>query len=395
MRITACALSAVLLSGCSWFGGYGPSSHDAYYQGAQSQGYYAHGNNYAAAAPAQGSYGGFPQEPDFGGGYTTGGYGSHADSAGHHDSHSDTKRIKKPRLRGSLSLGWEKSGSGHLLDYSRVPGIDPETAYNPDDYAEGTTTGSPATGQVIQTTYTGAVEKIHKPNISFDDVYSTPTRVAAGLEYILSPKATLYANGGYSHAQGEKGTYVEVIATLLRHTDTTDFDAGPPVVQLGPTGRSTSFIPNASIAGFEYNFNDMQRYDLELGGRFYFDPVIKDQAHRTLTPFVAGSVGMAHYNETKFEVSQQQLFYQRAFDSDLMTLDYYDVPQPTVNTQLYDAQWVPTGALTAGMEWQLTPKAALALETGVKFEGARDYSNGAKGDNNIAVPLTLRGSFNF
>lgn len=395
MRIAACAFSAVLLSGCSWFGGYGPVSGGGYYDGASSQGHYGYGSGHAEVSTSNVAYGGFPQQPDFHGGYTTGGYGSHADSASDHSSHSKTKRIKKPKLRGSLSLGWEKSGSGSLLDYNRVPGIDPETAYNPDTFAEGTTTGSPASGQVVQTIYTGAIERIHKPSISFDDVYSTPTQVTAGLEYILSPKATLYANGGYTHAQGEKGTYVEVIATLLRHTDTTDFDPGPPVVQLGPTGRSTSFIPNASIAGFEYNFNDMQRYDLEVGGRYYFDPLVKDQAHRTLTPFVSGSLGMAHYNETKFETSQTQLFYQRAFDSDLDTLDYYDVPQPTVNTQLYDAQWVPTGKLMAGMEWQLTPKTALALETGIRFEGARDYSNGQKGDNNIAMPLTLRGSFNF
>ena len=56
---------------------------------------------------------------------------------------------------------------------------------------------------------------------------------------------------------------------------------------------------------------------------------------------------------------------------------------------------VPTGTFTAGMEWQVTPRAAFALETGLKYEGGRDYSNGAKGDANIAVPLTLRGSFNF
>jgi len=51
--------------------------------------------------------------------------------------------------------------------------------------------------------------------------------------------------------------------------------------------------------------------------------------------------------------------------------------------------------LNAGMEWQVTPKTALALETGVRIEGARDYSNGERGDTNVVVPLTLRGSFNF
>ena len=62
---------------------------------------------------------------------------------------------------------------------------------------------------------------------------------------------------------------------------------------------------------------------------------------------------------------------------------------------LYDSQWVLSGGLQAGLEWQVTPGTALALETGLRVQGARDYSNGAKGDSRISVPLTLRGSFNF
>ena len=58
-----------------------------------------------------------------------------------------------------------------------------------------------------------------------------------------------------------------------------------------------------------------------------------------------------------------------------------------------------------GAEWQLTPGFALAAETGVKIQGARDYADfvnaagetieGPSGDANISIPLTLRGSINF
>ena len=48
------------------------------------------------------------------------------------------------------------------------------------------------------------------------------------------------------------------------------------------------------------------------------------------------------------------------------------------------------------MEWQVTPKTALAFETGLKFEGSRDYVNGdGDSDNNFAIPFTVRGSYNF
>lgn len=419
MRIAACALSAVLLSGCSWFGGYGPSGGANYQNGhAASQGVYGYsqprhktnpcqvfslsqpvpaGCDPASVTVAHG--GGFPQQPNFSGGYTSAGYGSHAASAGAQGAaYTGKTKLRKPKLRGSLSLGFEKSNSGTLLDYAQVPTINPETAYNPAAFNEGSVTGSAASGSVTTTTFTAAVEEIRKPSISFDDVYSTPTRVAAGLEYILSPRATLFANGGYSHAQGENGPAVEIQATLLRIASVQAHDtAAAPFPAIGMPIVNTSFVPNVDIAAFDFNFNDMERYDLEAGGRYYFNPIVKDQSFRTLTPFVAASVGASHYNETKFETTQRQLFYQRAFESTASPreLVYYDVPQPTVNTQLYDAQWVPSGTVMAGMEWQLTPKAALALETGVRIEGARDYSNGNKGEKNIAVPLTLRGSFNF
>lgn len=384
MRIAACALSAVLMSGCSWFGGYGPS--DASYQ---SQGYYGNGHNAV-------NQGGFPQHPDFANGYTTGGYGSHADTAGHYNDQPKSKKPRKPKLRGVFSLGFEKSVSGALLDYSKFPGINPEGGYNPANFNQSTVEGSVGDGLVTDRDYTATTNFVNKPALSFDDVYSTPTRISAGLEYILSPKATLFANAGYSHAQGEAGSNVSVEATLLRTTSAQSWDPGPPSVALGPPVVSTSFIPNVTVAEFEYNFNDMQRYDFEVGGRYYFDPIVKDQGHRTLTPFVSVSAGVSHYNDTNVKLDNlRQLSYERAFESNLAEQNFYNVQQPEQNFTLYDAQWVPSGALLAGMEWQLTPGAALALETGFRYENARNYSNGESGEKNIAVPLTLRGSFNF
>jgi hypothetical protein len=106
-----------------------------------------------------------------------------------------------------------------------------------------------------------------------------------------------------------------------------------------------------------------------------------------------------------FTIDQRQLSYESVYNE--TTPEYYDLDvagydldndpatAPTRTVNLYDSQWVPSGSLKAGVEWQVTSKTALAFETGLRVEGARDYSNGNKGDTNITVPLTLRGSFNF
>ena len=56
---------------------------------------------------------------------------------------------------------------------------------------------------------------------------------------------------------------------------------------------------------------------------------------------------------------------------------------------------MPTGQLNAGVEWQVTPKTALAFESGLRFERGREYSNGERASTNIAIPVTVRGSYNF
>ena len=480
MRLAVCALSAVLLSGCSWLGGmgnlvgghggtnYGKTSHYGGQYAPRHGGIAAGQHNpcvvYSPRAPIPrgcdpasvtigSASGGFPQQPNFGGGnYASGGYGSHADVAGQQAAHyQPRKRLRKPKLRGSLSLGLEKSFSGELLDYDSVPGLDPALNYNPADFNEGSVEGSPAQGAVVDTTYTALIEDISRPNISFDDVHSTPLSLKGGLEYILTPKTTVFANAGYTYSEGENGNAVGVQGRLRRIVTTDNYTTIPAVAAVpeipaipsipalpgtpeipaipgvspgfpaipgtpgvpGTPGQpaipgspemfildnttvNVGFVPNENIANFAYDFSDQRRVDLEVGGRHYFNPIIKDQGYKTLTPFVGASIGATYHNAVSLTVSQNQRFYERAFESGGDVEDYYQVSRPTTEqVPLYDSQWVPSGQLNAGVEWQVTPKTALAFESGLRIEGAREYSNGAKGDNNIAIPFTVRGSYNF
>ena len=459
MRLAVCALSAVLLSGCSWLGGgLGTAGQSGFFgQPSQFNGNYgAQGGNFFGAQhnpcvvpsprapiprgcdPASVTIGtasgGFPQQPNFGGGsFASGGFGSHAGVAAQQAAHyQPRKQLRKPKLRGSLSLGLEKSIAGSLLDYDKFPGVNPALNYDPDDFASQSISGVPLDGLVVTTRHTAAIEDIDMPNIAFNDAHSTPLNIKGGVEYIFSPKTTFFANAGYGYAEGEGVRAVNITGELLQLVTSDSYAITPavaateaipeviadpangivgspavPAVEATPaipvfTSTSTNgfFIPNQEIANYVFDFTNQQRIDLEVGARHYFDPVVKDQGFKTLTPFVGASVGATYHNAVSYDVTQNQVFYRRAFEAGGTQPDqFFQVVPPNVSgpsrVDLYDSQWVPTGQLNAGVEWQVTPKTALAFESGLRFEGAREFSNGERGDTNIAIPVTVRGSYNF
>ena len=450
-------LSAALLSGCSFISGQpGQYKNPFAKQKAAQHGQYGAYNQASAAqhcqiatprqpiprgcrpeqvsigvrpqGPSGPSYGanGFPQQPQFGQPqYTSGAYGSAVGQQTALSYHTPNTKKRKPRLRGSLSTGFEKSVSGDLIDPNFRGLIGTDGAYNPQDYNEGSVTGSQADGLITRTIYTandlGAAsvftpfqyENADIGVTSFNDVWSTPAQIKGGVEYILNDNMTVFANGGYSFSEGENGQAVSVDATLYRVIEeqayVQDLDAnGEPIPGSfslnGAPVVNTSFIPNQNIATLAYEFSDLKQYDLEVGARHYFNPVVKSQGYRTVTPFVGASVGVSHVNAVDVRVSQTQAFYTRAFEGTEGDATY-SVPTADDTTRLYDAQWLPQGQLNVGAEWQVTPGFALAAETGVKIQGAREYADftnaagetisGAKGDANISIPLTLRGSVNF
>lgn len=435
MRLVLCAVSAIALSGCSWLGGLGSNAHNGYNHSAQSSAYghaqrgkanpcqilspqqpIPRGCNPASvtlATPHQGGNG-FPQKPSFGQPeYTTGQYGSHAANASQQGANyrDNVPHLRKPKFRGSLSLTGSKNLNGDVLDYAKfsadpLTGLptDPTANYVPSDFNEGSTQGSASSGSIVQTIYTAGprdssstalYDRKSVPNLSFDDAWSTPVGVAIGGEYIMSPRNTLFANFGYTVSAGESKKTADVTATLYQQVTTQEYDTDT-LAAIGPQVTNVSFIPDEQIATFRSQFSDMKRYDLEVGGRHYFDPLNKSNGLNTVTPFVGATVGASHYNEVSYTTDQKQRFYQQAFnDPTGEDTQFYEIDGNETTVGLYDSQWVPTGQLNAGVEWQVTPRTGLAFETGVRVEGARKYSNDEKGDKNVAIPFTIRGSYNF
>ena len=450
MRLASLALSAALLSGCSYLGGAGQAMNGWFSGG--SKGAYAAKTmtdrcrvphprapiprgchpSQVTVGPAQKSHpGGFPQTPQFGQPpaysgahgassgswnqpqYATGGFGSHASGNQHAALHQggSQPRLRKPRFRGTLDLGVDRSVSGDVLTNAAAP-TTPFASYDPAAYNEGRLEGSIAAGQTTERLYFANSrlqntpdpwDDLRVPDVSFSDAWSVPTTIGAGGEFILNDRTTLFGRVGYSHAEGTSGGAATIEGTVFEQTTVRDYD---DMFNLVGTSVSTAFQTEQPITEISYDFTDMKRLDLEAGGRVYFNPIAGQSTGRTVTPFFGASAGASRYNSVSYTLDQRQLSYESVYEGDQP--EYYDLDVPqgfdlddnpatpgVTRVDLYDAQWVPSGGVQAGVEWQVTPGTALAFETGVRVEGGRDYANGAKGSRRVSVPLTLRGSFNF
>jgi len=192
----------------------------------------------------------------------------------------------------------------------------------------------------------------------------------------------------------------DIFATVYEDTVVQAFEDNLPV---GPSTGGTAFIPNQRIASFSYDISDLESYDVEVGARHYFNPLVKSDGLRTVTPFVGASVGLAFVNAVDVSVGQTQRSYTSFFTEG--EPETFSVPRAEGSTRLYDSAVLPKGELNVGAEWQITPGFALAAETGLKVQLSRDYEDfvnaagetieGTNGDTNYSIPLTLRGSINF
>ena len=429
MRLVGFVAVGALLSGCSFLeGGYGApgKAHPAGFGHANAaygapadpcQIPYAQAPIPRGCHPAQvsigtGHPGGFAQQPQFGAPQlATGGYGGHAAGNPHakhlRGGHAGPVK-RRPRFRGALDIGAEKSMSGDLID-NGIAGIPSAfDGYDASLYPEGAVIGSPPGGEVRNVLWTtssrprgaaGDFDVRNQPNISFGDAWHAPTTIGVSGEYILNDRATVFGRAGYAHSEGTDNTVATQEGTIYQDNLIDIYDRN---VYQGTVDGGTFFRPNTTVAQVSYDFSDMRRLDLEAGGRLYLDPVAGKASGQTITPFIGASAGASRYNAVSYTRDTSQLFYSSAIGTDGVSADdedlrYYDLENAAgrTPTEIYDAQWVPRGGVQAGVEWQLTPATALAFETGVRVEGAREYSNGQSGDTNVTVPFTLRGSFNF
>lgn len=312
-----------------------------------------------------------------------------------HTSLTERRTLRKPRLRGTLSIGAEKHINGTFLDYARSGHATIPMSYDPDDFTEISMEGSQTDGQVQIHTHNADIENIVAPNIALDNAYDTPFTISAGLEFINTTYTTLFANARYSYARTNNDSHIIVNGELIRTTLTQNYNP-TTLAPIGNTQFSASAIPNIEIARFRLDLDPFERIGFEVGLRQYFSPILASDNSQAVSPFVSLSGQAQYYSPTTFDIIQSQLFYTTAYNSLGATQNYYFVNRDqTDRTLLYDGQWTYGGALNAGIEWQASASFALALETGIQYERGRKYANGARQKDNLTIPVTLRASYNF
>ena len=476
MRIAALALSATLLSGCSWLG-LGGANHSGApqysqngrydagaaarynaasgYQGAYQNGYQnGYQAPYQAGAHQAGARGGpceitsvshpIPQGcrpeqvtialPGGSNGQYNANYAGQPNYAGQQPSYNaygsavdDAQRNaslttnvghnywKRPKLRLTGSVGVEDSVSGDLYNEGALGLI-----YDPTDHFESTISGSPAAGQVILNEYYVANPLgtpratnprtspddtfllVDAPTVNIGDAYTAPFVVALGGEYQLSDRFSVFGNVSYSEQDAEDVVGVRYEGNLENFQQITEFtemtDPMTNAVTFTPNllPATSSQFNNVTVAETNVELSDRRRTALEVGGRYYFDDIFTKHLARPLTPYVSAKVGAAYHNRLTATQTLDRLFLQEFATSDGQSVEYEDVLSVQAEpVEILDDEWIATGGLQVGAEWQITPRTALAFETGINIEGGRDQINGGDTNDHISVPLTLRGSFGF
>ncbi len=191
-------------------------------------------------------------------------------------------------------------------------------------------------------------------NISWDTAYDEGIRGELGGSYALNPNTKVTAMGFYEKAES----------------------AG--VLDWGT-------INDDALSG---SLSDYESYGAELGLRKYFAPS-RAPIVKTVRPYVEGRLGASYVEDINIE---NATLAGDAFNAGTVPF--------------YDNSWVGSAAGLVGIETPLTRYSTIALETGVRYQGALDSNNSVlaagtpiagvnNGDGRVTVPLMLRGRYRF
>ena len=195
--------------------------------------------------------------------------------------------------------------------------------------------------------FAGAID-----SYDYDDAFSDGYTVGGAVTYDVSRNTTLLASAAYSNQNG-------------RTVSTGSFQSG--VV----SSSGSTFTPDigSSERALNGRFEDLEQYTLEGGVRQYVGGA------SALRPYVGATAGFA-YNEG---VDLTQTF---ADDGSLFN-----------EQQVIDNGWRPTASGVVGAELAVGPRAAIGVESGIRW---RDNLKGnLNEEDRISIPLTLRGRLAF
>lgn len=410
MRLAVCAISAVLLSGCSWLG-IGSSSSGQYghgggafganclpgMQGGQSYGH--HGGNSAAGCGPAGGYSVAGAGYGAGQGFGATGYGMSGVNAG-----LAANGVGYGAGMNGV-VGQEFAGQGFVGQNFAANSFGATTTLGA-NAPYGAAVGGWASGQQYVTTdansqiVNGAYQTVQGAPIYVPQPYAVPygvsqvNAVGAALPFALAAGiGTEFSTGGdIFPGEAAKGdvseldpiSYKDAFDNAVVYDLGAELDLSHDTTLLARVGYSKAegsdavkvgSITQGSVTEDLYaEFSDLEQYRFEGGVRKYVGGF--NNGYTGLRPYVGATAGFVYTDDVDITQSSATLV------------------DPAVFTQEYvDGGWQPTASGLVGAEWQVGPRTALGVETGIRWTDNLDTN--FKSDDRWSVPLQLRGRVAF
>ena len=406
MRLAVCALSAVLLSGCSWLGSGGHNGDSYGYQYGASGAYAGYGANgcapgmvYQQKQTSYGMSGGCAPGAGYNvaqNGYMNSGYSAQSGYMGgamgqtgqHAMGYSSATTLSSSAPYGSAVGGGQVINGGvQTVQGAPIYVPQPYAAPYPVPALRGSSYAYNSGGMVAGCCGTGgygggampfgielgggtefdvggnilkgkeaspnfpdlalATGEVVAPAVSYNDAFGQSFNIGGGLSYDVSRNTTLLGTVNYSKANGKT------------------FDNG--TFQPGTYDALGNFTASGAAEAVTAEFSDLEQISIEGGVRQYmgYNP--------TLRPYVGASAGFTHNNAVDFTQSSTTL--------------------GTFTQNYIESEWNPTAAGVVGAEMAVGPRAAIGVETGIRWRDNLDTN--AASDDRWSIPVSLRGRVAF
>jgi len=187
--------------------------------------------------------------------------------------------------------------------------------------------------------------------IDYSDAFSDGYTIGGATTYDISRNTTLLGSLGYSKRQGQT-------------VSTGSF-------QPGTYDAAGNFVPGvgSSERALSGEFSDLEQVTLEGGVRQYMGNNIG------FRPYIGATAGFAYNNDVD------------------LTQTYVDDGTLFDEQQFIESGWRPTASGVIGAEMAVGPRAAIGVESGLRWRDNLKANSG--GEDRLSIPLKLRGRVAF
>jgi hypothetical protein len=419
MRLALITVSAIALSGCTWFGGGAHSGSNGFNGHATAhcgpQGGYSNGYNLQAGCGPAGGYGvsggqyaqqgtaygqqgyaqqgygqqGVQQGGGYGYGYTAGyaqGYGAQTAAQGLRGSYGQqATTLGAAAPYGAAVAGGQFGGANvQTVQGSPIYVNQPYPVYG--NAGNGGCAGGNGFGAgcgVIGAAQPFGLEADIGTSFALSGnlVGSKPAGPAS--DGFGNPDLTSGTTGSRVVSELAAVSYGDAFSEAVELGLGATYDVGPSTTLIGRFGYAEANGRDVNIGSVTEggetgdliaSFSDLETYTVEGGVRQYVGGF--NNGYTGLRPYVGASAGVAYNNDV--DVIQSSTAFANGSDP---------------ATQLIDSGWNPTAAAVVGAEWQVANSVALGVESGIRWQD--NYDTALPSQDRWSVPVRLRGRVSF